>query len=80
MHERKLYEIEAESAELKLEQEHLHFLEEKIKVFSNALGLESIEQLNTLSPNRIRALKILLSFYQRVKKLHKYEVQKRLKF
>lgn len=80
MHKRKLLRIEAKTAELNLEREHLRFIEEATDVFTHALGLENVEQLHKYSPNRLRTLKILLSFFRRIRKLEEYEEQKRLKF
>ena len=78
--QRKLLSLESKSAELKLDREHLKFLEESAETFAKLLGFERLEELNHLAPNKLAALKMLLAFYRRVRKLKEYQNKKKLKF
>jgi hypothetical protein len=80
LQKRRLLSMESKSAELKLDREHLRFLEESAKTFARILGFGSLEQLNELAPNRLAALKMMLAFYRRIRKLKEYQDKKKLKF
>lgn len=64
LHERKLLSLESKSAELKLDREHLKFVEESAETFAKVLGFTKLEELSGLAPNKLAALKMLLSFLQ----------------
>ena len=80
LQKRRLLSLESKSAELKLDREYLRFVEESAETFARLLGFERLEELNNLAPNRLAALKMILAFYRRVRKLKEYQDKKKLKF
>jgi hypothetical protein len=80
MQERKLLSLDSKSAELKLDKEHLEFLERSSDTFAKLLGFESYGTLIRYSPNPLTTLKMLMAFYRRVRKLKDYQIKDKLKF
>src|SRR5258708_1696898 len=77
--DRKLLSLNSKSAELKLDREHLEFLEKSAETFAKILGFEHLEQLNKLAPNPLATLKMMFAFYRKVRKLKEYQDKKKLK-
>ena len=66
---RRLARLNARERERKLEEEHVRFAIEACKELSEAMGLEQHEALARLSPDPIARLKILMSFWRRLREL-----------
>jgi hypothetical protein len=43
-------------------------------------GFENLDELNNLAPNKLAALKMMLAFYRRARKLKDYQDDNKLKF
>jgi len=80
LQERKLMRIEVKRKELALESEELQFINEAAQKLSEMMGFENVEQINELTGNPLATLKILLSFYRRIRALAEYEKEKKAKF
>ena len=79
MHDRKMMKIEAKRASLKLSKEQLDFAVESSEKLSKLMGFENLEQINKLTKNPLATLKILLSFYRKIKVLAKFDISGKTK-
>ncbi|GBC61773.1 hypothetical protein DENIS_2735 [Desulfonema ishimotonii] len=70
---RRLTKIDARNAYLT--PENALFIKETIKKFSQLMDFQYTEQLDNLTENPLISLKILLSFYRRVKNLSVYSIE-----
>jgi hypothetical protein len=80
LQDRKLMRIEVKRKELALEKEQLQFINEAVRKLSQMMGFKNVEQINKLTGNPLATLKILLSFYRRIRTLAGYEEEKKAKF
>lgn len=80
LHDREMMKIEAKRASLELEKEQRDFAIESAEKLSALLGFEHIAELHKLTGNPLASLKILLSFYRKIKILAKYETSGKAKF
>jgi len=71
--ERELLRIEVEKNQIELEEQYQQFIETSANRMVSLLGLSSIEQIHQKTGSRLKTLKILLSFYRRVRTLAEYE-------
>ena len=65
--------LEVKRAQLGLQKEEMKFVETSAKQLAEMMGFKNLQQINALTGNPLATLKILLSFYRRVKKLAEYE-------
>ena len=80
LQDRKLMRIEVKRRELALETEQLQFINDASQRLSEMMGFKNVEQINRLTGNPLATLKILLSFYRRIRTLAGYEEEKKAKF
>jgi len=80
LQERKLMRIEVKRKELVLEKERLQFIDDAIHKLSHAMGFQNVAEMNRLTGNPLATLKILLSFYRRIRTLTEYERDGKAKF
>lgn len=73
MHERKMMKLEAKRESLKLSKEQLEFAVESADNLSRLMGFENIDQVNKLTKNPLATLKILLSFYRKIRVLAEFD-------
>ncbi|NDV61659.1 hypothetical protein G0Q06_04270 [Puniceicoccales bacterium CK1056] len=73
MHERKMMKLEAKRESLKLSKEQLDFAVKSTDKLSRLMGFENIKQINRLTKNPLATLKILLSFYRKIKILAEFD-------
>ena len=78
--DRKVNKLDLRKKQLDLRKEELKWAEDSVKLLADKIGLEDVETLRALSPNPIVALKILLSFYRRVRDLAKLQRRGQIKF
>ncbi len=72
--ERKLLRINTEDAELNLAKKHMKFIKESNKEMARILQIEDIDQINAKTGSELKTLKILLSFYRRLRTLSEYQI------
>lgn len=80
MHDRKMMKIEAKRQELLLTQEQADFAIESANNLSQLLGFENVSQIQKLTKNPLATLKILLSFYRKIKNLTEFNNKGKAKF
>ena len=80
LQDRKLMRIEVKRRELAIEKEQLQFINEAAQKLSQMMGFKNVEQINELTGNSLATLKILLSFYRRIRTLAGYEKDEKAKF
>jgi hypothetical protein len=80
LQDRKLMQIEVKRRELVLENEQIQFIKEATEELSQMMGFRNVEQMNELTGNPLATLKILLSFYRRIRTLAGYEKDEKAKF
>ena len=72
MHARKMMKIEAKRQSLLLSKEQRDFAIDSANKLSQLLGFENVEQIQKLTKNPLATLKILLSFYRKIKVLAEF--------
>lgn len=72
LHHRRLLRIEEERKHLELTKEQLEFVENSSQQFARALGFGNLTELNNFTGNPLATIKILLSYYRRVRTLVDY--------
>ena len=80
MHERKMMGIEAKRQSLILTKEQTDFAIEVANNLSKLLGFSNVEQIQKLTKNPLATLKILLSFYRKIKTLAEFTYKGKTKF
>ena len=80
MQERKLLQINVKKEELKLKTADLEFISSSTKSLAKLLGFKSVKELNKVTRNPLTSLKILLSFYRRIRSLANYTTKGKTKF
>jgi len=79
MHDRKMMKIEAKRQSLFLSKEQSDFAIESANKLSQLLGFENVAQIQKLTKNPLATLKILLSFYRKIKVLTEFNSQGKTK-
>jgi hypothetical protein len=80
MHDRKMMGIEAKRQTLLLSKEQTDFAIESANNLSMLLGFENVGQIQKLTKNPLATLKILLSFYRKIKILSEFTAKGKAKF
>lgn len=80
MHERKLMRIEAKRQEMDLTEKQIEFAVNMSKVLAEGLGFDRIEELNERTGHPVATLKMLLSYFRRVRKLAEYATTGKAEF
>jgi len=80
MHDRKMMKIEAKRQTLLLTKEQTDFAIESANNLSRLLGFENAAQLQKLTKNALATLKILLSFYRKIKILFEFNNKGKARF
>jgi len=80
IHDRRLMNVEARQAVLKLKDEELRFLEGSIKRLARLLKIPASEVLLAQSENPVARIKMLLSLFRRVETLAEYEKKGKAQF
>jgi len=78
--ERKLMQIDLKHKELDLAQHQIDFSISSSELFARQLGFENLSELNKLTGNPISTLKILLSYYRRIRTLSEYVAKGKANF
>ena len=80
MHDRKMMKIEAKRQSLLLTQDQTDFAIDSANKLSQLLGFENVAEIQKLTKNPLATLKILLSFYRKIKKLSEFKSKGKAKF
>lgn len=80
IYDRKLSDIKVRREQLTFDQEQLEFIIHSSETMAEMLGLENPGQLDEKTGNRLISLKILLSFYRRLKILADYQLNGKADF
>lgn len=80
LQERKLLRIKTESARRSLEKENIEFINWATKEMARFMGIRSLNELNRLTGSPLVSLKILLSFYRRVRDLGRFSERKGIEY
>jgi len=78
MQDRKLLRMDVKERQLKLTRAELEFVLKSSRWFAHKLEFEQLEALNELTGNSLTSLKILLSYYRRIRKLKGYVEKRKL--
>lgn len=79
MQDRKMMKIEAKRQTLLLTKEQTDFAIESANNLSRLLGFENVAQIQKLTKNPLATLKILLSFYRKIKILSEFTDKGKIK-
>ncbi len=79
MHERKMMDIEAKRQTLLLTKDQSDFAIESANKLCHLLGFKNVAQIQKLTKNPLATLKILLSFYRKIKVLAEFNVNGKTK-
>jgi hypothetical protein len=63
-----------------LAREELDFIEGSTDQLARMLGFQNVSELDELTGNRLATLKILLSFYRRLRTLAEFQAEGKLNF
>ena len=77
---RKLLALDVRKRELELEREEVAFLNESAKDLARIMHFEGLECLQSRTQDPLGTLKILLSFYRRVRKLVDFQLAGKVKY
>ena len=80
LQKRKLLRIEVKRKTLQLKKEELEYIEDALSRMCALLGFRNIEELNGKTGSPHKTLKILLSFYRRIRTLAEYQSKGKTKF
>ncbi|MEK6646782.1 MAG: hypothetical protein AABY84_08945 [Candidatus Firestonebacteria bacterium] len=80
MQERKLLQMDVKKKGLELKKADIEFISYSAKSLAKLLGFKNIEAISKLTQNPLISLKILLSFYRRVRLLANYTKEEKTKF
>jgi hypothetical protein len=80
MQERKLLQIDVKKKELELKEADLKFVNSSAKSLAELIGFKNIKELHKVTRNPLTSLKILLSFYRRIRALADYTNKGKTKF
>ncbi len=79
MHDRKMMDIEAKRQSLLLAKDQIDFAIDSANKLSQLLGFENVAQIQKLTKNPLATLKILLSFYRKIKLLSEFNIKGKTK-
>ena len=77
---RKLMRIEVKMKEIELKNEELQFINKSSNELSKLLVFDDFDKIHKLTGNSLASLKILLSFYRRIRKLAEYQKEEKITF
>ena len=80
MQERKLLRMDVKKKELELKEADLKFVNSSTKSLAKLMGFKSIKELHKVTRDPLKSLKILLSFYRRIRDLADYTNKGKTKF
>lgn len=80
MRARELMRINAKRREMELAREELNFVIESSNQLAKAMGFEDLAALNKRTGNPLASLKILLSYFRRIRKLADYAIKGKASF
>lgn len=80
LQDRKLMRTEVKRKDIALETEQLDFIIDSSDKLSKMMGFQNVEEINKLTGSPLATLKILLSFYRRIRVLAGYEKKGKAKF
>lgn len=80
MQERKLLQINVRKKELELKEADLQFIKSSAESLAKLLGFRNIKELNSVTGNPLTSLKILLSFYRRIRSLADFTTKGKARF
>src|ERR1017187_1353263 len=80
MRDRKLMQIDVKHKEIELAREQLDFVIQSSRKLPDFMELDSLEKINMQSEHPLATLKILLSYYRRIRILNKYSVVQKAAF
>lgn len=80
MQERRMMQIDLKQKELELARSQLDFAVKSSEQLANGLGFESLNQLNEGTGNPVATLKILMSYYRRIRTLAEYVTKGKASF
>lgn len=80
MQERKLLQINVKKQELELKESDLRFINSAMQSLAKLMGFKNIKDLHRVTRNPLTSLKIILSFYRRIKLLANYTTKGKTKF
>jgi hypothetical protein len=69
LRDRELLRIKAERSRMRLARDELEFIESASRRLSNLVGFKNLPHLNKLTNNPLASLKILMSYYRRIRTL-----------
>lgn len=78
--ERKLLSMDTEIKRDQLEKEHLQFILQSTKELAEIIRFEKVEELQFRTQDNLATLKILMSFYRRIRKLAEYVIDEKVNF
>ncbi len=73
MQERKLLRLSVQRQQMSFSREQLQFVEESSDRLARLLGFGDLQELNSLTGNPVATLKILMSYYRRVRTLAEFQ-------
>jgi hypothetical protein len=80
MSQRKLTQIDIKRKEFELTRDQINFAIESYIQLAKALGFENLKELDQGTGNSLATLKILLSYYRRVRVLGEYVIKGKAEF
>jgi hypothetical protein len=80
MQDRKLMRLDVKQKELELAEAQLNFVVKSSQLLAEGLDFENLDELNEATENPLATLKILLSYYRRVRTLAEYSIKGKAKF
>ena len=73
LQKRKLLRLEAKRKDLELEREQMQYVEQSVQRMTRLLGFKNLDEINERTGSPLITLKILLSFYRRLRTLAEYQ-------
>jgi len=80
MHDRKMMKIEAKRQSIQLSKDQIDFAIDSANKLSELIGFENLKQIQMLTKNPSATLKIMLSFYRKIKILADFSSKGKTKF
>ena len=71
--ERKLLSISVKREELQFKREQIEFMESSLESLSKMMAFDGVSELKQITSNELASMKILLSFYRRVRIVAEYQ-------
>ena len=80
LHDRKLLRLDARRKDLEFNEYELAHIEREAERTARLLGFDSVSEINERTGHPYRTLKILLSFYRRIRILARYQNSNKANF